>query len=180
MVMLLDATDIRCALEDLAERIARHGSSAQPYVAGGAAMVLAHGADHATRDIDVAIVDGYEIVTEQAACIARERGWPTTWLNEQATPYMPPPELRQGKVVLEHPGLVVTAASAQHMLAMKARAARRTDISDVRRLVELTGIRTVEEIDGLVQSVFPEDCLGPRQSDWLREVINAAACTAEH
>ena len=134
-------------------------------------MVLAHGADHSTRDIDAAIIDGYEVVIDEAAHVAKRRGWPTTWINEQATAYMPSPQLRRGEVVIDRPGLVVTAASAEHMLAMKARAARRTDISDVRRLIALTGLDSVYEIAVLVDAVFPRDPLGERQRDWLRDVL---------
>lgn len=178
-MILLTEADIRAALTELAERLARRGAFGQLYVVGGAAMVLVHGAGHSTRDIDAAIVDGYGAVTEEAALVARAHGWPSTWINEQATAYMPPPELRRGETVLDHPGLLVTAASAEHMLAMKARAARRTDVSDVRRLIARTGIGTVSEIAELVETVFAGEPLDDRQRNWLQAVISRTDNSAE-
>ena len=135
-------------------------------------MVLAYDAERATRDIDTAILDGYEAVMSIAAAMARERSWPSTWLNEQATPYMPTAEHRHGHEVFEHPYLTIIAASPEHMLAMKARAARRVDVSDTMRLVQLTGIADVDDIAALVREVFPDEALGRRQMTWLSEVIN--------
>ena len=40
----LSAADIRAAFDDLAQRLQRRGARADIYIAGGAAMVLAHGA----------------------------------------------------------------------------------------------------------------------------------------
>lgn len=167
----LSESEIRFALSELAERLERRRTHARLYIAGGAAMVLAYDADRATRDIDTAILDGYEAVMSIAAEMARERGWPSTWLNEQATPYMPKAEQRHGREVFEHPYLTVIAASPEHMLAMKARAARRTDISDAMRLMEITGIADIDDIAALVRKVFPDEDLGRRQLDWLEAVI---------
>ncbi|WP_419943691.1 hypothetical protein [Candidatus Poriferisodalis sp.] len=54
---------------------------------------------------------------------------------------------------------------------MRARAARITDISDVRILMDVTGIRTVKNIDALVGEVFPGEALHERQRGWLGDVI---------
>lgn len=167
----LAESEIRAALSELAERLERRRTHARLYIAGGAAMVLAYDADRATRDIDTAILDGYEAVMSIAAEMARERGWPSTWLNEQATPYMPKAVQRHGREVFEHPYLTVIAASPEHMLAMKARAARRTDISDAMRLMEITGIADIDDIAALVRKVFPDEDLGRRQLNWLNAVI---------
>ena len=167
----LDADDLRSALGDLASRLARRNVHARLYVAGGAAMILAHHADRTTRDVDSAIEHGYEDVVEAAAEIARERGWPRSWINEQATPYMPPAGRRHGEAVFEHPHLTVIAAQATHMLVMKARAARRTDAADVRRLVSMTGVDSVAGIRDLVESVLPGETLSRRELLWLEDVL---------
>lgn len=59
-------------------------------------MILANKADQLTRDSDAWIEEGYSAVMDAAQQIARQRGWPSTWINEQATIYMPPPEKRRG------------------------------------------------------------------------------------
>lgn len=70
-------------------------------------------------------------------------------------------------------GAFSDAASAAQMLAMKARAARCTDTDDVRRLVELTGIGSVEGIQGLVVDAFGSPTLEDRQGRWIHAVLAA-------
>ncbi|WP_419932248.1 hypothetical protein [Candidatus Poriferisodalis sp.] len=150
------ADDLRSALFELAKRLRRRGAHARLYVIGGA------------------IEGDYGAVIEAVLAIARERSWPTTWLNEQATPYMPSPDRREAIAVLEHPHLIVAAASAAHMQAMKTRSARRTDVQDIRRLAQITGVATVEGIEDLIAVAFPSNSLGDRQRQWLRAALGTA------
>ncbi|WP_419853288.1 DUF6036 family nucleotidyltransferase [Candidatus Poriferisodalis sp.] len=168
-----DADELHAALGTLADRLQQRRANARLYVVGGAAMILAHGATHSTLDVDAAIEGDYQTVIDAVRGIARERNWPTTWLNEQATPYMPPPHRRDGITVLDHPHLRVDAASAAQMLAMKARAARRADTGDVRRLARLTGAGSVEQVERLVADAFGSSTLDDRQRQWLNAVLAA-------
>lgn len=154
------ADDLKDALSALAANLARRGERARIYVAGGAAMILANQADRLTRDIYAWIEEGYGPVMEAAQQIAEERGWPRTWINEQATPYMPPPPERRGAVVFDHPALKVIAAGNDHLLAMKARAARPVDESDVEQLLRDCGYNTVRQVETLARGVFPDEGLG--------------------
>ena len=120
----LSVTDMRDALREVAERLQRAGVQGRLYVTGGAAMALAYDAERLTRDIDAAITHGHNAVIDAVRAVAAARGWPSTWLNEQATTYMPQIPDRHSQVVFDHPALQVAAASSTHMLAMKARAAR--------------------------------------------------------
>ena len=167
----LSATELRGAPAEVAQRLERRGLQARLYVAGGAAMALAYDADRLTRDIDAAITHGHGALMEEVRCIARARRWPTTWLNEQASFYMPPAPDRHGEVVFDHPALVVTVASAAHMLAMKARSARATDVTDMVNRLQRTGLSTAEEVDNPVASVFPDERLGQRHRRWVEDVI---------
>ena len=110
-------------------------------------------------------------VSEVVRAVAAARGWPSTWLNEQATTYMPQIPDRHSQVVFDHPALQVAAASATHMLAMKARAARAQDIADVTSLLRRCGLTTPDEVDKLTQGVFGEP-LGPRQQRWIEDLID--------
>ena len=168
----LTETDIRTALSELAERLSEKRAQGRLYIAGGAAMALAYDSEKLTRDIDAAITHGHSAVIDSVRQIARSRGWPSTWLNEQATPYMPKVPDRHGQVVFDHPALKVVAASPEHMLAMKVRAARSSDVADTRRLLDTTGLSHTEEVMTLVESVFPGESLGPRQRRWLEDLLD--------
>lgn len=158
------------AFGELATILQRDGERGRIYVAGGAAMVLAHESDRLTRDIDASIDDGHGAVTRAAHEIAQRHRWPRSWLNEQATGYMPVPQQRRGTVVFDHPALKVVAASKEHLLAMKARAARIADKTDVQRLLSDCEYETVEQVDALVSDVFGEG-LEDRQRLWLQSVF---------
>ncbi len=132
-------------------------------------MLLAHSADRVTRDVDAAIEEGYGAVMAAAQTIARQRGWPTTWINEAATPYMPRPHERHGAVVFDHPSLTVLAASSEQMLAMKARAARALDVRDLDLLLEQGGYETAAQVNDVVESVFPGEPLTKRQLLWVQD-----------
>ena len=171
LVEPLTQVEIRAALDELAERLSARRAQGRLYVADGAAMALAYDSDKLTRDIDAAIIEGHGAVIEAAREIALSRQWPTTWLNEQATPYMPTVPDRRGLVVFDHPALKVVVASREHMLAMKVRAARSSDVADTRRLLQETGLSGADEVEALVESVFPGECLGGRQRRWLEDLL---------
>lgn len=173
----LGASDIRDALDGLARRLSDRGVIARIYVAGGAAMALMYDEHRLTRDVDASISAGYDEVMRAPHDIARERGWPTTWINEQATMYMPPEHDRHGAIAYEQPGLSVVAASAEHMIAMKARSARRTDESDFRRLLRHGNISSAEEAAAIVSRVFPGEALGPRQVRWVETIVGTQAAS---
>ena len=94
-------------------------------------MAMAYDGESFTHDIDAVILDSHSAVTSAVREVARRRGWPTSWLNEQASAYVPKSEDRRGRLVFDHPSLRVTAASPERMLAMKTMSARPADISDL-------------------------------------------------
>jgi len=59
--------------------------------------------------------------------------------------------------VFDHPGLRVSAASPEHLLAMKVLAARRRDAEDIRFLVKHLNLATVEEALRLCAEIFPDE-----------------------
>src|SRR5919197_1116046 len=75
------------------------------------------------------------IVLDEARALAQELGLPPWWLNEQASVYVAPGGDPAAKHVFDHPGLRVSAASPEHLVAMKVLAARRRDAEDIRFLV---------------------------------------------
>jgi predicted nucleotidyltransferase len=158
---LLDREDIENAFRRLGELLARRGLTADVYVIGGAAMAMAYDARRATRDID-AIFQPHSAVIEEAWNVAEELGLPRWWLNDQASVYVARGGDERAPRVFEHPGLRVSAASPEHLLAMKVLAARRRDVDDIRFLVDRLGLTGVDAVLSLCAEVFPEEPVPPR------------------
>ena len=59
--------------------------------------------------------------------------------------------------MFDHPGLRVFAASPEHLLAMKAFAARPRDAEDIRQLVRVLDLRTVDDVLAVVREIFPQE-----------------------
>jgi hypothetical protein len=128
---LLSRQQLQDALERLAHHLHRRGVHAELYLFGGGAMVLGYNARDATMDLDTAIRQHHGAVLAEARVVAAELGLPSWWLNEQATSYLPPGDDSEARAVLDRPGLRVIVASPRHLLAMKVRAARQSDIADI-------------------------------------------------
>ena len=98
-----------------------------------------------------------------ALALAAELGLPRWWLNEQASVYMASPGGDPSAAVsFTHPGLRVSTASPEHLLAMKALAARRRDTDEHRLLVDQLGLRSSAEVVAVCARVIPDEPLRER------------------
>ena len=154
--------DWRELLEEVAEILNSKRVTARVYIVGGAAMAMAYDSERFTHDIDGVILDGHGPLIAAVHQVAQRRGLPMSWLNEQASAYMPRGGDPGGRVVFDHPSLRVTAASPERMLAMKAMSARPTDISDLKLLVDRLGYTTPEQVLDTTASLFPDQPLPER------------------
>lgn len=161
---LFDRARIRGLFLQLGERLQRRGVVGDVYVIGGAAMALAYDGRRATRDIDAVILP-HGIVLEEAHALAVELGLPQWWLNEQASVYVAPGGDPDAPVSFDHPGLRVSTASPEHLLAMKAMAARRRDTDDLRLLIDHLGLTAPNQVVAVCERVFPDEPLPERA--WL-------------
>jgi len=152
---LLDRAGIEEAFRRLGERLAKRGVVADLYVFGGA-MALAYDSRRATRDVD-ALFEPHGIVLEEALAVAAELGLPRWWLNEQASTYVAPGGDPAASRVFDHPGLRVFAASPEHLLAMKAFAARPRDAEDIRQLAQVLGLHNADDVLASVHEIFPDE-----------------------
>ncbi len=166
---LLDRAAIQEAFRRLGDRLARRGVVADIYVIGGAAMALAYDSRRSTRDID-AVFQPHGIVLEEARAVAVEIGLPPWWLNEQASAYVAPGGDATAPHVFDHPGLRVSAASPEHLLAMKVLAARRRDAEDLSYLVKHLGLSNTAEALALCAAVFPDEPV-PDRARMILEVL---------
>jgi predicted nucleotidyltransferase len=169
--VLLDRRGIEDAFRRLGDRLARRGIVADLYIFGGAAMSLVYDSRRATRDID-AVFQPHGVVVEEARAVAEELGLPHWWLNEQASVYIAPGGDVAASRVFDHPGLRVSAASPEHLLAMKVLAGRRRDADDIKVLITHLGLAAVSQVLALCANVFPEEEVPPRARLILEGILD--------
>ena len=159
----LSHDEIVDAFKDLSDRLGRKRVKAHIYIVGGAAIALAFRRSRRTFDVDALILEGHGAVLEASREVARQRGWPDSWLNEQATTYLPLNPDQRAKTVFASSHLVVTGASPEHLLAMKLRSGRQADLTDIATLVDVLQLSTAEEVFGIHDAVFPSQPIGEEQ-----------------
>lgn len=169
---LFELTDIQRAFQALAAKLERRGIIGHVHVYGGAAMILAYDPTRtATRDIDAQFSPDGPIIAAIRE-IARENGWPTTWLNNQAASYVAR-HPGEGDRVFDHPYLQVNVTPPDHLLAMKVLAARPVrDASDLGTLLNHLGIITEAEVWTIVERFFPGTPISSRSRDLVQDLLN--------
>jgi Nucleotidyltransferase of unknown function (DUF6036) len=171
---LLDREALLDLLGALADRLRARGVRASVYVIGGAAISLVFDARRATRDIDSVVLEGHGPLMEEVHRLGRERGLPGSWLNEQAAMYVSRRRDDNKAVVFDHSNLVVAAASPEHLLAMKLQAARATDAADVRLLLGVLGIDSVDRASDVLEVVFPGTEMSDRARLLVEDILGSA------
>ena len=167
---LLTRKDILRALERLSEVLQAKGVKADLFVVGGAAMALAFKARPATRDVD-AIFKRRNEVFKAAAQVAREQALPDEWLNDASKKFIGRPD-RRPLPILDLPGLRLMAGSPEYLLAMKVLADRHDrDRQDLRFLVRLLKLKSVEEVERAFSSVYPDHGIPEDTRARLAEII---------
>ena len=164
--------------EDLAEHLRERGARGHIYIVGGAAMMLAFGRSRTTRDVDAYVRNQgaqHADVMEAVRRVAGKHGLPQDWLNELATMFMPSGEDRRAPVLFDSPHLVVTGASAEHMLAMKLQAGREADLDDIDTLLDHLQIATSEEALAIHERLFPKTPASERARDHLARKLDPQA-----
>ena len=104
----LDRAKLIELLDELAEALKRKQVRGHVYIVGGAVKTLAFLRNRSTRDVDARIEEGDGAVMEAAGAIGRKHGVGESWLNEQATHYMPKARDRRAQTLYDSPYLVVT------------------------------------------------------------------------
>ncbi len=171
---LLDRSQIQELFRQLADRLQKRGVVGELYVIGGAAMALAYDARRATRDI-AAVFERHGVVHEEALALAEEVGLPRWWLNDQASVYVASGGDAEAPRSFDHPNLRVMTASPEHLLAMKAIAARRRDLGDLRLLADRLGLTSSDQVLDLCRRVFPDEDLPDRARLLLEDLFEQSA-----
>jgi Nucleotidyltransferase of unknown function (DUF6036) len=171
---MLDRDAALHALEELASVLASKGVEGRLFLVGGAAMAIAFDARRTTRDID-AVFEPTSEIYDAAAEIAQRLDLPDDWLNDAVKGFLPGTD-PEAMPVFVRPGLTVSSASARFLLAMKLRAARaEQDVGDIRFLVALLGLRSVDEILRVVTDRYDAGDLPPRARFLVEELFGPSS-----
>lgn len=161
-----DRDAIEQAFGALSDRLRVRGVRATVYIVGGAAMILAHRRSETTLDVDALLIDPRETVLKAAREVARDRGLADDWLNDRVRTVLRIPHRPDLRAITLYnsPYLVVTGASASHLLAIKVRAGSQSDENDIKNLLRQLGVRTIREVRDIHNALFPNNPLPPRQN----------------
>jgi hypothetical protein len=162
----LTKAEIITALARLAELAQAEGVRLEMTLYGGAVMMLAYDARDMTKDVD-AIVHPPEVARRLVARVAVERGLHDEWLNDDVKQFVSTMEAKN-ELPLEGvsgAGLRITKPTAKYLLAMKVMAARLPlpghpgDFDDIKVLLRLTRLQTVDRVEQVVNLFFPDTVL---------------------
>ena len=171
----LDRGKLTELFEDLAEHLRQERVRGHIYLVGDAAMTLAFQRHRMTWDVGAYVRNQgaeHASVMEGVRRVAGKHGLPENWLNELATMFMPIGEDVRAPMLFDSPHLVVTGASAEHLLAMKLQAGREADLDNIDTLLEHLEITTSEDALKLHERVFPTTPVSERARDYLLRKFN--------
>jgi hypothetical protein len=151
------ASEIVDLLSELDKRLKSRDIAASVFVVGSAAIAVTS-KDNPRRTEDIDAITRDEAVVDEARTMASERKLPENWLNTQASSWMPPlPEgaLRRS----EKPGLHITYASDEFLLATKLVAQRRKDASDIVALAGRLHLRSPSagDLEQLIHRYYTDE-----------------------
>ena len=160
-----DKKAIEQAFDALSDRLRERGVRATVYIVGGAAMILAHRRSETTLDVDALIMDPRDTVLDAARVVGCACGRADDWLNDRVrtVQHMPRRPDKRAITLYDSPYPVMTGASAAYLLAMKVRAGRQSDETDIKNLLRRLDVRTMSEVREIHNALLPNNPLPPRQ-----------------
>jgi hypothetical protein len=172
--MFTTKDEIVALLTELGERLDARGLEVELYIVGGAAMLLGYDRSAVTRDID-ALITPSGVIDEVVDEMAKDRGdLPPDWLNSRVAPLLPRLADSRSWEMLSVAGLSVEVASAEHLLAMKARAGRGPrDLQDVAVLCEILELRAVSQVWEICDRVWGESVIRPEVRATITEFLES-------
>lgn len=153
---------VKRAFAAMADHLAKAHQRGEILLAGGAVMALTYDAERVTRDVDGLIVVGHGAVLAAADAAAAELGLRRGWLIEGVAVYLSRRPDPGRSPIFDHPSLSVYAVSTEHLLALKARAARAQDLDDLELLISLLDLSSAADVFRIVARFFPDDPISER------------------
>ena len=181
---LLSREDILRGLRTIDERAKKAGLIIELAIYGGAAMSLVFDMRRATRDVDAVVHGDPMRFRELVKQIAREEGWPESWLNDGVKGFL---SANEALVAMEEflpgeeGGLRLFTPTPEYLFAMKCMAMRpqghegSQDFDDIRKLAEIAQIKTADEALSLVESFYPPERIPPKVRFGIEEIMHGLA-----
>lgn len=141
-------------------------------VVGGAAMVLAYGADRATKDVD-AVFEPSSALRRAAQQISTELQLPEDWLNDAVKGFMPENQPIKNPM-LQLDSLLVWVPEPTYMLAMKAISARfdSKDSHDIVTLCKILKIKNQDQVFEIIEKYYPKKRIPPKTIFFIEELFD--------
>jgi hypothetical protein len=175
----LDRDDIITGLRELVGELNEAGEVAGIRLVGGAALALRYFDRGTTQDLDVLHVrpGSDDAVAKAAGRVADRRGWDPEWLNFEVTRADALPTMGRAvewETVYDDGRISIEVASREALLAMKLRANRPgRDTRDIRMLLSLCGVTTLDEAEELYEEFYPGDLLSPRAESIVARILES-------
>ncbi|MCC5789802.1 MAG: hypothetical protein JJT75_09210 [Opitutales bacterium] len=175
----MKASTILQALQRLGELAQAEEIKLEISIYGGTAFLLAYNSREGTKDID-AILKPKGEGERLARQVARELGLPEDWINADVVQFISPKieAKRRLAEIEEATGLIVHVPTAEYLLAMKAMACRRPiagyrgDIDDLAFLIRKMKIRSLEQIQQVIDRFYPDDIIPKQDQTLLQSLID--------
>ena len=162
-------------LKLLSQELEKRELKGEILIVGGSAMVIAFKARITTKDID-AIFEPKSKIYEISKEIAKNQDLPEDWLNDAVKGFMS--DKAEYNTFLDLPALKVYIPIPGYLFAMKAISMRimpeSSDIEDLKLLIKIVKIKTVEEGIDIIKKYYPEKLIPQRTYYALDELINTA------
>ncbi|MDM3930161.1 DUF6036 family nucleotidyltransferase [Mycobacterium intracellulare] len=167
----LTREDIIGLLTEVGQYLHDRGVRGELFVVGGAAMALAFDARRTTNDVD-AVFEPKDIVYEAARHVAAtHEGLPATWINDAVKGFLPGND-NNVRIVLDVPGLRVSAPSAEYLLALKVYASRPDrDGDDIEFLADYLGLTTANQVLDVAERYFHRSQLSPKTQFFIQQIF---------
>lgn len=184
MADALDREDIISSLRDLVGELHAAGEVAGIRLVGGAALVIRYFNRRTTGDLDSLHIQpgSDDAVLAAASRVGDRRGWGTGWFNFAVEHSDSVPTFGRRTVewetIYDRAGVVVQVASKEALLAVKLRANRPgRDVNDIRQLLALCGIATLQEVEEHYEDYYPGDGLTDRAIDMVARIFEGGLPT---
>ena len=177
----LNRDDIITGLRELIAELRAAGEVAGIRLVGGAALSLRYFDRGTTQDLDSLHVrpGSDDAVAAAAARVAQRHDWDPTWLNFEVTKADALPTFGRAvewHTIYDRDDIVIQVASQEALLAMKLRANRPgRDTRDIRMLLSLCEIATLDEAEDFYEEFYPGDGLDPRAVAIVTAILSAGA-----